>query len=135
MSDSFRSLFCEAYGCAPDDFEQQLFRRCLYRPLAPLALLIARLKPAFFHEDLSFLREVGAATSRSEVVSELNRFYGRNLRDKNWIRKLLAIRVSGKRVLTLYRGLLRRRRQARARAPSARTGSQPSASLAPRRSP
>lgn len=83
----------------------------MYRPLAPVALLIARFNPTFFHEDLTFLREVGAATSRSEVVGELNRFYGRNLRDRNWMRKQLALRVSGQRVLKLYRALLRARRR------------------------
>jgi hypothetical protein len=112
MKQSFRSLFCEAYGCAPDEFEQRLFQRCLYRPIVPVAWIILRVSPAFFREDLVFLREVGAATSRSEVVGELNRFYGRNIRDRNWLRKQLAIRVSAKRVLRVYRSLLRAQRSA-----------------------
>jgi hypothetical protein len=115
MKRSFKSLFCEAYDCPAQEFEQRLFRRCVHRPALPLALIISRLRPEFFREDLGFLREVGAATTRSEVVGELNRFYGRNVRDRNWVRTTLGIRVSGKHVLEIYRALFRGARRQNAK--------------------
>ena len=108
---SFKMLFCEGYNCPAHDFERQLFRRCVHWPALPLALVICRLRPSFFREDLAFIRDVGAAVSRSEVVSELNRFYGRNVRDRNWLRTTLGIRVSGKNVLQIYRALFRAARR------------------------
>jgi hypothetical protein len=107
MSKSFQTLYCEHYQCSAQEFEQRVFRECLYRHALPLAPLFASLDPCFFLEDLSFIRDVGHAASRSEVISELNRFFGRNMRERNWFRKALGIRVSGKRVLRLYRALFR----------------------------
>ncbi len=107
MSKSFETLFCEHYKCPVDEFEDRIFWTCLYRHAVPVAKLVWRVQPAFFMEDRSFLRDLGPATSRGEVLCELNRFYGRNVRDRNWLRKRLAIRISGKRVLRLYRMLFR----------------------------
>ncbi len=63
--------------------------------------------PLFFREDTDFIRDVGTATSRGEVICELNRFYGRNMRDRNWLRRVFFLRLSGKRVLRIYRELAR----------------------------
>jgi hypothetical protein len=40
----------------------------------------------------------------------MNRFYGRNVRDRNWLRKTCYIRVSAKRVLRFYRALVKAER-------------------------
>jgi len=98
---SFKSLWCEKRGCPASEFEQQLFWHCLHRHALLLAPLIAHLSPSFFTEDFAFFREVGDTRSRGELINEANRFYGRNLRDRNWLRKTLGIRVSAKRFLHL----------------------------------
>jgi hypothetical protein len=107
MVRDFQALFCERFACSAEEFEELLFWRCLYRHALPLAAVLRRTQPTFFTEDFSFLRELRRVNSTSEVVGELNRFYGRNVRDRSWLRKSCHIRVSGKRVLRLYRTLAR----------------------------
>lgn len=65
------------------------------------------MNPSFFDEDFGLARELSTAVSHGEVLTELNRFYGRNVRDKNWFRKNLSLRISGHRVLRLSRKLFR----------------------------
>jgi hypothetical protein len=66
-----------------------------------------KLKPNFFREDFGFIADVATASSHSEVRMELDRFRGRNLRDRNWLRRSFALRMSGKRVLRLSRKLFK----------------------------
>jgi hypothetical protein len=113
MRRSFQSAFCDHFGCAPEEYVHGLFWRCLYRHARPVAALLLRSRPAFFEEDFAFARDLAAAGTRREVINELNRFFGRNQRDKNWMRKTFAIRISGKRVLRLYRELSRSERERR----------------------
>ena len=89
----------------PNGPERQLFTRCLHRHARPFAPLLALLRPEFFREDEGFICDLATARSREEVLTELNRFYGRNVRDRNWLRKLFSLRVSGKRVQRLSRQL------------------------------
>jgi hypothetical protein len=44
---------------------------------------------------------VGQATNLGEFRAELNRFYGRNLRDKSWVRTPFLLRVSAKKILKI----------------------------------
>jgi hypothetical protein len=104
---NFRALFCECFGCTPQQYEHQLFSHSLHRHAVPFARLLARLSPEFFREDVGFICDLATAHSRSEVLTELNRFYGRNVRDQNWFRKTFLLRVSGKRVQRLARQLFR----------------------------
>lgn len=118
---SFQSLFCERYQCPIAEFESQLFTKTLYRHARPFARFVAWCAPGFFREDAGFIRDLASTRSRAEVLTELNRFYGRNVRDRNWLRRNCLIRVSGKRIQRLARSLFigeakaRRRRQAEAR--------------------
>jgi hypothetical protein len=102
---NFRYLFCGHFRCTPEQYEKQLFIRCLHRHARPFARLLTRLNPAFFSEDRGFICDLATARSREEVLTELNRFYGRNVRDRNWLRKAFSLRVSGKRVQRLSRKL------------------------------
>ena len=104
MEADFRQLFCEATGCKPADFESRMFSTCLFRHAIPFLWLI-RNKQQFFREDLEMLRDIASAHNTPEVISELNRFYGRNRRDNGFLRTRLFFRVSGKRVLQIYRSL------------------------------
>ena|SRR5688572_16471959 len=104
MEADFRQLFCKAAQCAAADFESRMFKKCLFRHALPFAWLI-RSKQEFFREDLEMLRDVASAHNTSEVISELNRFYGRNKRDNSFLRTHMFFRISGKRVLRVYRSL------------------------------
>lgn len=109
---SFKALFCQYFACPAHQYEQQLFSRFLHRHALPLANLLAKCDPDFFREDWGLIRDLATAQTHGEVLTELNRFYGRNVRDRNWFRKRLSLRISGKRVLRLSRKLFRIARQA-----------------------
>ena len=106
MGADFRQLFCQKYELAPEQFERELFRRTLFRHSVPLISLLEWWKPEIFREDRDLVHEVASCRSRGEVVSELNRFYGRNRRVGGFWRNSLLCRVSGKRVLQIYRSLV-----------------------------
>ena len=104
---TFSTRFCQQFECAPAEYEEQLFARCLHRHVRFCATLLSSFDPKFFHEDQGLIRDIATAASHSEVITELNRFYGRNVRDQNWLRKTFSLRISGKRVLRLSRNLFR----------------------------
>ena len=106
-SRSFRTLFCDQFQCSAEEFQRQLFLRCLHRHARPFAQLLPRLDKDFFREDIGLICDLATAASHGEVLTELNRFYGRNVRDRNWLRKTFSLRISGKRVLRLSRKLFR----------------------------
>jgi hypothetical protein len=106
MGADFRQLFCHKYELAPERFEQRLFWMCLFRHSLPFVHFLIRWKPEIFREDFDLMREVASTRSRGEVVNELNRFFGRNRRVGGFWRNACLFRVSGKRVLQIYRALL-----------------------------
>ena len=85
-----------------------MFTKCLFRHALPFTWLIRR-KQEFFREDVEMLRDIASARNTPEVISELNRFYGRNKRDKSFLRTRMFFRISGKRVLRTYRDLVSER--------------------------
>lgn len=103
----FKEAFCERYRCSPEMYERRVFWRSLYRHAVPLAALIYWLKPEFFKEDFDLIRELDRMNNPEIFRSELNFFYGRNMRDRNWIRRTFYIRLSAKRILKLKNELFR----------------------------
>lgn len=104
MEPDFRQLFSWKFDCKPADFEERVFWHCLFRHALPFAWLLGA-RRTFFREDFDLVREVASVHNVDELICELNRFYGRNRRDKNLFRTDFFIRISGKRVLRLYRSL------------------------------
>lgn len=104
---TFKAAFCEHFRCPPDRYEESLFRRALFRHALPFAFLIQRFDPGFFDEDRDMIREVGAMTTHEIFRNEINYFFGRNLREKNWLRRTLRIRISGNRLIRLWRRLMK----------------------------
>jgi hypothetical protein len=103
---TFRELFCEQVGCTPDRFEEEVFWRTLHLHSIPLAKVIYQKNPAFFKEDFDFIREVGTVSDPGTFTTELNRFHGRNVRDKTFLRGSASIRVSAKRLIALKNRIL-----------------------------
>ena len=112
MAADFRELFCQKHGLSPDEFQRELFWRCLFRHSIPFVFLLVRWNRDIFREDFDLVRELGSTVSRGEVVTELNRFYGRNRRVGGFWRNVCRFRVSGKRVLNVYRALIQDHEQA-----------------------
>jgi hypothetical protein len=102
---NFKALVCQQLRCSPQDYEERLFSYCLHLHTRPIARLLSRIDPDFFEEDIGLICDLATAGSHAEVRMELDRFYGRNLRDRNWLRKTFSLRLSGKRVLSLSRRL------------------------------
>jgi hypothetical protein len=48
---SFKSLFCERTGCAPDQFTKAILCRCLHRHAMPFAALVGHPRFRLFEED------------------------------------------------------------------------------------
>lgn len=103
---SFRELCCERLGCDLDSFEDEVFWRSLHLHSIPLAYFIYRKNPMFFREDFEFLHEIGGVQDPDTFKSELNRFHGRNVRDKSWFRRTFSIRISGKRLIRFKNRML-----------------------------
>src|SRR5947207_7513287 len=91
MTRSFKTDFFRLVKCSEDEYLERVFWKCLYRHALPFALPLFRLKASIFREDFDLLRDLAAATSMKEVIGELNRFYGRNVRDDSIARKLFLI--------------------------------------------
>lgn len=106
MGADFRQMFCQRFQLAPEQFEERLFSMCLFRHSVPAVHLLRRWKPEMFREDYDLVRDLATTRCRGEVVTELNRFFGRNRRVGGFWRNFCLCRVSGKRVLQLYRGLM-----------------------------
>lgn len=104
---SFKEAYCAHFDCPPERYEESLFWRAIFRHAVPLALIIRRFDPDFFHEDLDLIREVGAMSSQAIFRNEINYFYGRNLRDKRWLRTGLRVRISGNRMMHLWGKLMK----------------------------
>lgn len=98
---TFRERFCEQYNCEESEFEERVFWRCLHYHAYPLAGWALRKFPGFFREDIEFIHEIGGVRDPLIFKSEVNRFHGRNVREKSWLRGSLHIRVSAKRVINL----------------------------------
>ena len=88
-------------------YEDKVFWRSLHLHSIPLAFLIYLRNPMFFREDFEFLHEIGGVDDPDTFKSELNRFHGRNVRDKSWLRRTFSIRISGKRLIRFKNKVLR----------------------------
>ena len=105
---TFRERCCEELKCDPSKYEEAIFWRCMNRPHAWLfAKFIFPRDPKIFKEDLDFIHELGGICDALTFKSEVNRYHGRNVRERGWIRGTFGIRVSGKRVMKLKNKLFR----------------------------
>jgi hypothetical protein len=96
---TFQQLFCEYTECSVDSFERRFFRSTLYWHARFLAPLIMRVNREFFHEDLGVIHELANVDCAKVYQMEVSRFYGRNVRDRNLLRKLFFLRISGKKLV------------------------------------
>lgn len=104
---TFRERFCEVFRCEPAAFEERVFWRTLHRHSIPLAAWLYKRDPDFFREDFDFIREIGSIKDPRVFTTELNRFHGRNVREKSWLRGSLSVRVSAKRLIRVKNQIFR----------------------------
>lgn len=105
MPKTFRETYCERFGVDLAGFEAHALRRCLYPHARPIGFLRRCLGRPPFVPDIDWISAVGHCTDRHEVRHELNAALAYDPIGSFW-RRLLRIRVSGKRVLQLAGELL-----------------------------
>ena len=102
---TFETLFCERFGCLPEQYEGRAFRELLYGHAKVIAPVLRMVTPDFFAEDLRFIRDLGQATDLREANVSAASFQDSNgTRGRFW-RKALRIRVSGLKGAALAREL------------------------------
>jgi hypothetical protein len=103
---TFKSLFCERFGCTPEAYEEQAFRQLLYWHARFFAPVVRIIRPNFFLEDFEFIRYLGeAADSRQARVDALD---FKDLGRKRWrlLHTGFRIRVSHRKARRLALQLL-----------------------------
>jgi len=104
---TFRERFCQRYKCAPENFEKAVFFRTVHLYAWPFAKFLFPRDPLIFREDIEFIHEIGGVRDPLIFKSEVNRYHGRNVRERGWLRGTFHIRVSAKRVINLKNRLFR----------------------------
>ena len=97
----FKSLFCERFGCSPEDYEERAFRMLLYWHARILAPVIRIIKPDAFLEDFKFIRYLGDAVDARQAKVDVLDF--KDLVRKRWrlLHTGLRIRVSHRKARRL----------------------------------
>jgi hypothetical protein len=107
LTGTFQDRFCSRHRIPRDQFNDLLFRKGLFLHARLLAPIATRLWPNFFAEDLQFIQEIANVTCPDIVHFEINRFHGRNVREKRWMRRVARIRMSGRKLQKINRQLFK----------------------------
>ena len=109
---NFQLLVCQRFHCPTSEYEERVFRKCLYWHARLLAPVVRRLNPDFFTEDFKFIRYLGESTSLRETNADLMNFRDANLGKPSFWRTTLKIRVSGRKANRLAQRLFAAEREA-----------------------
>ncbi len=108
----FQLLACQRFNCPTSEYEERVFKKCLYWHARLLAPVLRRLKPDFFMEDFKLIRYLGASTDLRDAIVDLMNFRNANLGKPSFWRTTLKIRVSGRKASSLARRLLAAEKEA-----------------------
>jgi len=108
----FQLLICQRFNCSASEYEEKVFRECLYWHARLLSRVLRLLKPSFFAEDFKFINYLGASTGFREVSADLKNFRDANAAESSFWRATLRIRVSGRKVSRLAQQLFAADREA-----------------------
>jgi hypothetical protein len=98
-------LFCERFGCPPNDYADRAFLHCLYSHARLAAPLLLKVRPNFFTEDSRFIADLGHATTMHEAKADYLNFNDANGSSGNFWRRTFRLRVSGRKAMSLAREL------------------------------
>ncbi|MCX6930173.1 MAG: hypothetical protein NT154_44235 [Verrucomicrobia bacterium] len=101
----FKLLVCQRFNYPPSEYEERVFRKCLYWQGRLLASVVRKLKPDFFVQDFRFIRYLGESTGLREVGVDLLNFRAANIGKPSFWRTGLKIRVSGRKASKLAQEL------------------------------
>lgn len=98
---TFRQAYCARFGCAEQDFESQLLRRCLPLTSRPLAWLLRLCLPRFFEAELEVVANLGLARSLAEIDFAANELASVPESRTGLLRGVLRQRLSGRRLMAV----------------------------------
>lgn len=98
---SFRALFAKQYGVSPDRFEAEVFVLCVPWIYRPVARILVKLVPPWFHLDLQVLSDMAKAESLQEVRILAGDFRDDIRHRASFVRDSLGFRASGRRLMGL----------------------------------
>ncbi len=117
MSRQLIILFCEQFGCPPNEYVDRAFQRCLYAHARLAAPLVLKVSPNFFAEDFKFIGDLGHATTMHEAKADRLNFNRANASRGNFCRATFKLRVSGRKAMSQARELFSHERQKQAGEP------------------
>ena len=98
---TFRESYLERFQCDSDKFEEDLLRRALHRRSLPLAWFVRTRMPSFFELEFRTIRYLGSACSSQEFSAELDDYRSECRKRGGVLRRIFALRLSGKRLIGL----------------------------------
>jgi len=101
----FRADFCAHFKCRDEVFEEKLFWRCLAPHARPLAFVLELTTPSFFLGELEVLRSAGEATDLEDIIAEANKLHDTQHLRVGFIRGVLQVRLSGRRMVKVAEGI------------------------------
>ena len=104
---TFAKLFCRSHRCHAENLEVRVLWHCLYHASSiPLAWLVLKFAPDYFHADFQMISEIKAATTHAQVREILADHHTEFLK-KSFLRRRLKLRVSRTKLISLARAVLR----------------------------
>lgn len=101
--EQFKKRFCELFRCPESEFEKRALNKCLYLHARCLAPVLRRVYPKLFENDLEMIRYLGQTTGLREAIQETHSFHDQNASRREFMRKTLRLRASGRKAGGLAR--------------------------------
>ena len=98
---NFKTAFCDRFAHPQVNFEKEVFWNALHPEMRPVAFLIRKLWPGFFHSDLDCIRSIANAESKQEVRAIIASLHYDPKFNRGFIRRVLRVRISGRRIMRL----------------------------------
>ena len=89
------------WECDEPAYVRRAFWRALPRVALPVAVVVWLLRRDFFTRDFELIRELGLTRDAVDFHFLIEQFRDEVLRTGGWMRRLLRLRVSGRRLLQL----------------------------------
>lgn len=102
---NLRDAVCRAYRCAPANYADLVFERCLFTHAALPVQVLRSLFPDWFTPDYQLIELLGKCTDSLQLQTEV-KVHRRLHPAHGFIRKTLRLRVSGQRLINLGAELL-----------------------------
>ena len=101
---SFKTLFCERFGCPDSEFQERALKTCLYPHAKCLTPALCLLRSNLFAEDCRFIGDLGNTNGWHEARMELLYFQDAN-HSGGFLRRALRLRASARKARVLAKSL------------------------------